>query len=58
MQTKVNLSEGMYGTDNGHDFRIIDTHPGVVEIEYVNDDDTALFQKNRFRFDGGVLTLE
>jgi len=58
MQTKVNLTEGMYGSDNGHDFRVIDTSPGLAEIEYVEDGNTAVFQNNRFRFDGGVLKLE
>lgn len=50
-----NLYEGQFGTDSGHDFKVVDVRGVEVQIEYVADGRTAWFQDNRFRqTDNGI----
>lgn len=53
----MTLSQGMYGNDSGHEFKITQIDNVDVEIEYLSDGRRAWFMKNRFSFDGGVLNL-
>jgi hypothetical protein len=52
------LYEGQYGTDNGHDFKVIATRGIEVQIEYVEDGRTAWFQDNRFNQTDDGLRLQ
>jgi len=54
----ANLTEGMVGTDNGHDFRVTQVDRATAEIRYEEDGETARFMTNRFRFKKGILQLE
>lgn len=51
------LYEGQFGTDSGHDFKVVDVRGVEVQIEYVDDGRTAWFQDNRFRQTGDALRL-
>jgi len=52
------INEGMFGSDNGHDFRVINERRAEVQIEYVESGDHAWFARNRFEVDtNGWLNL-
>jgi hypothetical protein len=57
-QNLTNVSAGMYGNDNGHDFRIINERQSEIQVEYVEDGRQAWFLRSRFeRDENGELCL-
>jgi hypothetical protein len=55
--TATSIRKEDYGTDNGHDFRVVKQRGNEVLVEYLSDGKRAWFQKNRFRRDGTSLEL-
>jgi hypothetical protein len=51
------LHTGQFGTDNGHDFEIVETSGVEVKIRYASDGREAWFQDNRFEISDSGLTL-
>lgn len=57
-QQTAAIQNGDYGTDSGHEFRVVKTRGNEVCIEYLADGKRAWFQSNRFRRDASSLQLE
>jgi len=59
MQRNVDaVNVGMCGSDNGHDFRVINERKAEVQIEYTADGKQAWFARNRFERQSGELVLQ
>jgi len=57
MRLADNIRPGMIGTDNGHEFTVIDTDIQEVKIRYESDGSEHWFQDNRFYWIGESLEL-
>jgi hypothetical protein len=51
MATNANVTAGMYGDDNGHEFRVVAERQSEVRVEYVEDGRRVWFLRTRFERD-------
>lgn len=57
MARNATLSVGMFGTDNNHDFEVVETRDSEAKIRYISDGKEAWFMDNRFQMTGSGLEL-